>query len=73
MCEAIRAVSVTRFGQLIGTAGAQTLDAIRTQILLWLGAESWARSPRNPRCAVPAPFCAAVRDLQFPQDQRAGP
>ena len=40
MCEAIRAVSVTRFGQLIGTAGAQTLDAIRTQLLPWLGAES---------------------------------
>jgi mRNA interferase MazF len=40
MCEAVRAVSVTRFGHLIGTAGAETLNAIRTQLLLWLGAES---------------------------------
>lgn len=37
MCEAVRSVSTTRFGTLIGTASAETLAAITEQLLLWLG------------------------------------
>jgi len=37
MCEAVRAVSLERFGQLIGTADNPTLAAITDQLMLWLG------------------------------------
>lgn len=36
MCEAVRAVSVERFGRLIGTPGHDTLHAIAQQLILWL-------------------------------------
>lgn len=37
MCEAIRAVSLERFGGLISTATSLTLAAIADQVVLWLG------------------------------------
>jgi mRNA interferase MazF len=37
MCEAVRAVSLERFGQLIGTATSVTVAAITDQLVLWLG------------------------------------
>ncbi|MCA1706681.1 MAG: type II toxin-antitoxin system PemK/MazF family toxin [Actinobacteria bacterium] len=37
MCEAIRAVSLERFGQLISTADRATLAEITGQLVLWLG------------------------------------
>jgi mRNA interferase MazF len=37
MCEAVRAVSLERFGQLIGTANSITVTAITDQLVLWLG------------------------------------
>ena len=37
MCEAVRAVSLERFGQLISTATSATLDDITDQLVLWLG------------------------------------
>lgn len=37
MCEAIRAVSLQRFGRLISTASASTVDAITDQLMLWFG------------------------------------
>lgn len=37
MCEAVRPVSLERFGQLIGTADSPTLAAITDQLMLWLG------------------------------------
>lgn len=37
MCEAIRAVSLERFGGLISTATSSTLAAITDQVVLWLG------------------------------------
>ncbi len=40
MCEAVRAVSSTRFGQLISTAGPETMDRITNQLRLWLGTDS---------------------------------
>lgn len=40
MCEAVRAVSLERFSQLIGTANSPTLDAITDQLVLWLGHRS---------------------------------
>lgn len=36
MCEAVRAVSTQRFGQLISTATEQTLDEVTEQLGLWL-------------------------------------
>jgi len=36
MCEAVRAVSVERFGRLISTASHDTLNAIAQQLILWL-------------------------------------
>lgn len=36
MCEALRAVSVRRFGRLIGTVDKETLNTVRTQLQLWL-------------------------------------
>ncbi|MGH3923190.1 MAG: type II toxin-antitoxin system PemK/MazF family toxin [Pseudonocardiaceae bacterium] len=36
MCEAIRAVSLERFGQLISTANRVTLATITSQLVLWL-------------------------------------
>ncbi len=36
MCEAVRAVSVERFGQLISTVGRDTLNAIAQQLVLWV-------------------------------------
>ena len=36
MCEAVRAVSIQRFGRIIGTATDETLSAIGDQLLLWL-------------------------------------
>lgn len=36
MCEAIRAVSLERFGQLISTADRVTLAEITDQLVLWL-------------------------------------
>ena len=40
MCEAVRAVSVQRFGRLISTATDKTLGAITDQLLLWLAPEA---------------------------------
>jgi mRNA interferase MazF len=40
MCEAVRAVSVQRFGSMIGTATDETLSAITDQLLLWLAPEA---------------------------------
>lgn len=37
MCEAVRAVSQERFGQLISTATSATLTAITDRLVLWLG------------------------------------
>lgn len=37
MCEAVRAVSLERFGQLISAANNDTVAAITNQLLLWLG------------------------------------
>lgn len=37
MCEAIRAVSLERFGLLISTADKHTLAEITHQLVLWLG------------------------------------
>ncbi|MEO7195096.1 MAG: type II toxin-antitoxin system PemK/MazF family toxin [Pseudonocardiaceae bacterium] len=37
MCEAVRAVSLERFGQLIGTTSSVTIAAITNQLMLWLG------------------------------------
>lgn len=36
MCEAMRSVSTQRFGRLISTAQAETLDPILAQLGLWL-------------------------------------
>ncbi len=36
MCEAVRAVSTARFGQLISTAARQTVDQVTSQLTLWL-------------------------------------
>ncbi len=36
MRESIRAVSVGRFGSLVGTASHDTLKAITQQLILWL-------------------------------------
>lgn len=36
MCEAVRAVSTQRFGQLVSTAAEETLSAITEQVTLWL-------------------------------------
>jgi mRNA interferase MazF len=40
MCEAVRAVSVQRFGRMIGTATDETLSAVTDQLLLWLAPEA---------------------------------
>jgi mRNA interferase MazF len=40
MCEAVRAVSIQRFGRIIGTATEETLSAITDQLLLWLAPEA---------------------------------
>lgn len=40
MCEAIRAVSLERFGQLISTTTSATLAEITDQLVLWLGHRS---------------------------------
>jgi len=37
MCEAVRSVSVERFGQFIGTANSVTVTGITNQLMLWLG------------------------------------
>jgi mRNA interferase MazF len=37
MCEAVRAVSTTRFGRLIGTAEQHTINVVIDQVALWLG------------------------------------
>lgn len=37
MCEAVRAVSVQRFGRVIGRAADDSVDAITEQLTLWLG------------------------------------
>jgi mRNA interferase MazF len=37
MCEAVRAVSLERFGQFIGTAISVTVAEIINQVMLWLG------------------------------------
>jgi mRNA interferase MazF len=37
MCEAVRAVSLERFGQFISTASSATVAAITDQLVLWLG------------------------------------
>jgi mRNA interferase MazF len=40
MCEAVRAVSLERFGRMISTATDETLSAISDQLLLWLAPEA---------------------------------
>jgi mRNA interferase MazF len=47
MCEALRAASTQRFGQLIGTATAATLTAIADQLRLWLPPGPLARGARG--------------------------
>jgi len=37
MCEAVRVVSLERFGQLISTTTSATLADITDQLVLWLG------------------------------------
>ncbi|MGH3771120.1 MAG: type II toxin-antitoxin system PemK/MazF family toxin [Pseudonocardiaceae bacterium] len=37
MCEAVRVVSLERFGQFIGSATSVTVAAITNQLMLWLG------------------------------------
>lgn len=37
MCEAVRAVSVERFGRLVGAASPATMAEITDQLVLWLG------------------------------------
>ncbi|MDQ2882279.1 MAG: type II toxin-antitoxin system PemK/MazF family toxin [Actinomycetota bacterium] len=37
MCEAVRAVSLERFGRLISTANGLTVATITNQLALWLG------------------------------------
>lgn len=39
MCEALRTVSLQRFGQLISTAAEDTLAKVTEQLLLWLAPE----------------------------------
>ncbi|MHB8263142.1 MAG: type II toxin-antitoxin system PemK/MazF family toxin [Acidimicrobiales bacterium] len=36
MCEAVRSVSIQRFGRLIGIASRETVDAVNYQLMLWL-------------------------------------
>lgn len=36
MCEAVRAVSIQRFGRLVGSAADGTLDQVAEQLMLWL-------------------------------------
>lgn len=40
MCEAMRAVSTQRFGQLISTATEETINAVTEQVTLWLSGGS---------------------------------
>jgi mRNA interferase MazF len=40
MCEAVRAISVQRFGRLISTADVGTLTKITEQLMLWLTPEA---------------------------------
>ena len=40
MCEALRAVSIQRFGRMIGAATDKTLSAISDQLQLWLAPEA---------------------------------
>ena len=37
MCEAVRAVSVERFGRLVGATSERTLGAITDLLVRWLG------------------------------------
>lgn len=37
MCEAVRAVSATRFSRLISTVDERTVEAVTSQLALWLG------------------------------------
>jgi mRNA interferase MazF len=39
MCEAVRSISVRRFGTMIGAADSITIDAIVRQVSRWLEAE----------------------------------
>jgi mRNA interferase MazF len=43
MCEAVRAMSIQRFGRMISTATDETLNAISDQLLLWLAPEAAGR------------------------------
>ncbi len=40
MCEAVRAVSMQRFGLLISTAATMTLGQVIEQLTLWLASEA---------------------------------
>ncbi len=37
MCEAVRTVSIQRFGRTISNASQETRDAVIRQIVMWLG------------------------------------
>lgn len=37
MCEAVRAVSIQRFGRTISNASQETTEAVTRQIVMWLG------------------------------------
>lgn len=50
MCEAVRAVSLERFGQLTGAANSVTLAAITDQLALWLGHHTSHLTPGHPLC-----------------------
>jgi mRNA interferase MazF len=39
MCEAVRSVSVQRFGGLIGTADVTTTEAVARQVIRWIEPE----------------------------------
>ncbi len=51
MCEAVRAVSTTRFGRQISSASDETLARITEQLTLWLVPET----PSSPACDEPLP------------------
>ncbi|HUC13149.1 MAG TPA: type II toxin-antitoxin system PemK/MazF family toxin [Acidimicrobiales bacterium] len=44
MCEAVRAVSIQRFGRMTSTATHEALSGINDQLLLWLAPEA-SRQP----------------------------
>lgn len=48
MCEAVRAVSLERFGRLIGTANRLTVEAITDQLMVWFGRRRQTTETEKP-------------------------